>query len=93
MIHLLDKTTLPQMKQSLTKFFIEGFHTLYKMKIDELHTAALFNAGTSINVLSFKFNSKMQHQLKLLPISRKVVSANGNSLGFIGEVHLKVQDM
>ena len=31
----------------------------------------------------------MQHQLKILPTSRKVVSADGNSLGPIGEVHLK----
>ena len=31
----------------------------------------------------------MQQQVKLLPTNRKVVSADGESLGPIGEVHLK----
>ena len=31
----------------------------------------------------------MQHQLKILPTSRKDVSADGDSLGPVGEVHLK----
>ena len=31
----------------------------------------------------------MQHHLKMLPTSRKVVSADGDSLGPIGEVHVK----
>ena len=31
----------------------------------------------------------MQKLLKILPTSRKVVSADGDSLGPIGEVHLK----
>ena len=31
----------------------------------------------------------MQQQLKVLPTSRKVVSADSDSLGPIGEVHLK----
>ena len=31
----------------------------------------------------------MQQQVKLLPTNRKVVSADGDSLGLIGEVHLK----
>ena len=31
----------------------------------------------------------MQQQLKMLPTSRKVVSADSDSLGPIGEVHVK----
>ena len=31
----------------------------------------------------------MQQHLKMLPTSRKIVSADGDSLGPIGEVHLK----
>ena len=31
----------------------------------------------------------MQQQVKMLPTNRKVVSADGDSLGPIGEVHLK----
>ena len=31
----------------------------------------------------------MQQHLKMLPTSRKVVSADGDSLGPVGEVHLK----
>ena len=31
----------------------------------------------------------MQQQVKLLPTNRKVVSADGNSLGPVGEVHVK----
>ena len=31
----------------------------------------------------------MQQQLKILPARRKVVSVDGNSLGPMGEVHLK----
>ena len=50
---------------------------------------ALFNTNTSINALSFKFFSHIQQHIKLLPTSRKVVSADGNSLGPISEVHLK----
>ena len=31
----------------------------------------------------------MQQELKVLPTSRKVVSADGDSLGPVGEVHIK----
>ena len=31
----------------------------------------------------------MQQQVKLLPTNRKVVSADGDSLGPIGDVHVK----
>ena len=73
----------------INEVFIESFHALYKIQIGELHTAALFNTGASINMISFKFYSKMQQQLKILPTSRKVVSADCASLGPFGEVHLK----
>ena len=73
----------------INKVFIEGFHALYKVQIGQLHTATLFDTGTSINMFLFKFYSKIQHQLKILPTSRNVVSADSNSLGPIGEVHLK----
>ena len=33
----------------------------------------------------------MQQQVKLLPTNGKVVSADGDSLGSIGEVHVKFQ--
>ena len=72
----------------ISEVFIEGFHTLYKVQIGKLHTDALFDTGGSINAISFKFYSKMQQQLKSLPTSRKVVSADSDSLGPIGEVHL-----
>ena len=52
---------------------------------------ALFNTGASINAISFKFYSSIQQKVKLLPTNRQVVSADGNSLGPIGEVCLKFQ--
>ena len=73
----------------INEVFIEGFHALYKIQIGELHTAALFHTGASINPLPFKFYSKMQQQLKILPSSRKAVSAGGNGLGLVGDIHLK----
>ena len=45
--------------------------------------------GTSINAISLKFYSSMQQHVILLPTNTKVVSAEGNSLGSIGEVHVK----
>ena len=50
---------------------------------------ALFDTGASINAISLKFYGCMQQQVKLLPTNRKVVSADGDSLGPIGEDHLK----
>ena len=50
---------------------------------------ALFDTGASINAISFKFYNTMQQHLKMLFTSRKVVSADGDSLGPIGEVCLK----
>ena len=49
----------------------------------------MFDTGASINAISLKFYSSMQQQVKLLPTNRKVVSADSNSLGPIGEVHVK----
>ena len=51
----------------------------------------LFDTDASINAISFKFYSSIQQKVKLLPTNRKVVSADGNSLGPIGEVYLKFQ--
>ena len=64
---------------------------LYKVQIGKLHTQALFDTGTSINAISFKFYSTMQQQLKILLTSRKVVSVDGYSLGPLGKVHLKLR--
>ena len=75
----------------INEVFIDGFHVLYNIQIDNLHTQALFDTGTSINAISLKFYSSMQQHVKLLPTNRKVVSADGNSLGPIGEVHVKIQ--
>ena len=54
-----------------------------------LHTQALFDTGASINAISLMFYSSMQQQIKLLPINRKVVSSDDDSLGHVGEVHVK----
>ena len=62
---------------------------LYNIQIGNLHTQELFDTGASINAISFKFYSTMQQHLKMLPTSRNVVSAHGDSLGPISEVHLK----
>ena len=62
---------------------------LYNIQVYNLPTQTLFDTGASINAISLKFFSFMQQQVKLLPTNRKVVSADGNSLGPIGEVHLK----
>ena len=69
--------------------FIDGFHVLYNIQIDNLHTQTLFDTGASINAISLKFYSSMQRHLKMLPTSRKVVSADSDSLGPIGELHVK----
>ena len=50
---------------------------------------SIVDTGASINAISLKFYSSMQQQVKLLPTNRKVVSADGDSLGPIGEVHVK----
>ena len=67
----------------INEVFIKGFHALYKIQIGKLKTATLFDTGASINTISFKCFSYMQQQLKILPKSRKVVSADGNSLGLL----------
>ena len=54
-----------------------------------MHTQALFDTGGSINTISLKFYSSMQQHLKMLPTNRKVVSVDSDSLGPIGEVHVK----
>ena len=59
------------------------------MQIDNLHTQALFDTGASINTISLKFYSSMQQHVKLLPTSRKVVSADSDTLGPVGEVNVK----
>ena len=73
----------------INKVFIKGFHALYKTQIDKLQTTALFDTGASINAISFKFFSTLQQQLKVIPTNRKVVSADGNNLGPVGEIHIK----
>ena len=62
---------------------------MYNIQENNLHTQALFDTGVSINAISLKFYSSMQQQVKLLPTNRNVVSADGKSLGPIGEVHVK----
>ena len=47
------------------------------------------DTGASINEISFNVYSYIQQQVKLLPPNRKVVSAESDSLGPIGKVHLK----
>ena len=68
---------------------LEDSDALYNIQIDNLNTQALFDTGTSINEISLKFYSSMQQHVKLLPTNRKVVSADGNSLGPVGEVCVK----
>ena len=73
----------------INEVFIDGFHALYKVQISNLQTQAQFDTGASINAMSFKFYNPMQQQLKISPTNRKVVSEDGDSLGPMGEVHLK----
>ena len=75
----------------VNEMFIEGFHTLYNVKMGELKVAALFDTGASINAISSKFFRSLWHQLKVIPTNRKVVLADGNSLDPVGEVHLLLQ--
>ena len=56
-----------------------------------MYTQALFDTGTSINMISHKFFSSIQQQNKLLPTNKKVVSADGYSLGPISEVQTKLK--
>ena len=73
----------------ISEVFIDGFHAPYNIQVDNLPTQALFDTGTSINAISLKFYSSMQQHDKLLCTNRKDVSADSNSLGPIGEVHVK----
>ena len=73
----------------INEVFIEGFHAIYNIQVYDTQVKALFDTGASIDAPSFKFFSHIQQHVKLLPTSRKVVSADGNSLGPTGEVHLK----
>ena len=82
---------LKQIQLLLMKSSLKVFHTLCKIQIGELKTPALFNTGASINVISYQFFSSLQQQLKAILTNRKVVSADGNRLGPVGEVHLKFQ--
>ena len=75
----------------VSEVFIDSFHALYNIQIGNLHTQALFDTGTSINAISFKFYSSMQQHLKMLLTSRKAVSADGDSLGPISEVHIQLR--
>ena len=61
------------------------------LQIGKLKTTALFDAGTSINAISSMFFRSLQEQLKITPVYRNVVSADGDSLGPTGKVHLKFQ--
>ena len=76
-------------KAIINEVFIDTFHVLYNIQIGNLHMQALFDTGTSINAISFTFYSSMQQHLKMLCTCRKVVSADGDSLGATSEVHLK----
>ena len=71
--------------------FVEGFHALYQLQIGKPKTTALFDTGDSINAISSKFFKSLIQQFKVIPTREKVVSADGDSLGPIGEVHLKFQ--
>ena len=51
----------------------------------------MFDTGTLFNAISSQFFSSLQQQLKVITTNRKVVSADSNSLGPIGEVHLQFQ--
>ena len=70
---------------------LSGFHALYNVQIGELKVAALFHTGASINAISSKVFRSIQHQLKVIPTNRKVVLVDADSLGPIGEVHIKFQ--
>ena len=70
---------------------IEGFHALYHLQIGKLKTKALFDTGASINAISSKFFKSLHQQFKVIPTSKKVVSADVHSLDPIEEVHLKFQ--
>ena len=84
-----DDSSAPLNKFVINEVFIEGFHAIYNIQVYNTQVQALFDTGASINALSFRFFSHIQQQVRFLPTSRKVVSADGNSLGPIGEVHLK----
>ena len=73
----------------INEVFIKGFHAIHNIQVYDTYIEALFNTGASIIALYFKFFSPIQQHVKLLPTSRKVVSADGNSLGPTSEVHLK----
>ena len=72
----------------ISEIFI-GFHAPYNIQLGELKVAALFDTGASINTICSMFFRSTWHQLKVIPMNRKVVSADSNSVGPIREVHIK----
>ena len=82
---LVSSSVLPV----INEVFIDGFHALYNIHISNTCTQALFDTDTSINAISHKFFSSIQQQFKPLPTNKKVVSADGDSFGPIGEMHIK----
>ena len=80
---------VPPNTSVINEVFIEGFHTLYNAQVYNMHIQALFDTCASINAISLKFYSSIQQKVKFLHTNRKVVSADGDSLGPISEVHLK----
>ena len=64
-------------------------YTEYKLvSYIQLHCSVQAHPFMSYHLI---FTAECNISLKILPTSRKVVSADGDSLGPIGEVHLKLK--
>ena len=72
MTHLIDYMVPKQTPAIVNEVFIEGFHALYNVQMGELKVVALFDTGASINATSSRFFRFLQHQLKVIPMNRKV---------------------
>ena len=58
---------------------------LYKVRVNNLETDALYDTGVSISVMSKQFFEKLQNKPRLIKCKRNISGAGGEALVPVGE--------
>ena len=64
---------------------------LYRVRVNDQPTIALFNTGVSISVISTRFFNSLKHKPKILKCSRTLGGAEGKALIPKGEHFLQIK--
>ena len=64
---------------------------LYKVRINNLQVNALYDTGSSINVMAKHFYDRLQNKPKLAKCSRNISNASGKALTPVGECFVQIQ--